>query len=65
MVIENLEADVGWNTTVFEGADELTPQRNKVLRTKLINKNLICVSGGNIYIFLTLINYSLIMCSNY
>lgn len=60
---EDLVSDAGWNTAAFDGAEELTPQRNKVLKTKLVNKNLICSSGGNIYIFLTTINCWSIMCS--
>lgn len=60
---ENLIADAGWNGTAFEGAEELTPERNKVLRIKLVNKGLICASGGNIFIFLTTINCWSIMCS--
>lgn len=60
---ENLVSDPGWNTQAFEGADDITPKRNKVLRTKLVNKNLICASSGNIYIFLTSINCWSVMCS--
>jgi len=60
---EVLENDGGWNTQAFDGADELTPARNKILRTKIINRNLLCASGGNIYVFLPTINIWCIMCS--
>jgi hypothetical protein len=61
---ENLTADAGWNGSAFDGAEELTPSRNKILKTKFIQKNLICFSGGNVYVFLTSINCWSIMCSS-
>lgn len=61
--MDELFNDVGWDKA-FEGPDDLTPKRNKELKTKLINRNLICASGGNIYVFLPTINTWSIMCSN-
>lgn len=60
---ENLTHDPGWNTSAFDGSEELTPARNKILKKKLIDRNLVCASGGNIYVFLTTINCWSIICS--
>lgn len=61
---KNLNADPGWGAAAFDGAEEMTPKRIKILKTKLVEKNLICMSGGNVFIFLTSINCWSIMCSD-
>lgn len=60
---ENLIEDPYWGADAFEGASRLTPSRNRLLRTKIVDPGLICTSGGNVYIFLTTINRWSIICS--
>ena len=58
-----IEQDRGWGVTAFEGADKLTPEKNKILRNKLVAPGLLCVSDGNIYVFLTTLNIWSIICA--
>lgn len=61
---KHLTVDTGWNSPAFDGAEDITPARNKVLKTKILDRNLVCMSGGNIYVFLTTINTWSIICSH-
>lgn len=60
----NIERVKGWDTLAFEGADKITPVRYGTLKTKLIDNRLICMSEGNIYVFLTTLNYWSVLCSS-
>jgi len=59
----SLIEDSGWNRPYIED-EELTPKRYKTLRIKIIEKNLVCASNGNIYIFLPVQNKWSILCSD-
>ena len=61
---QSLQSDRGWGRSAFDGADQVTPFRNKILKTKLIDQGLVCMSDGNIYIFHTALNIWIIFCSS-
>ncbi len=54
----------GWGSTAFQDADKVTPDRYKKLKNNLIIPGLVCMSEGNIYIFLTMLNYWSVLCSS-
>ncbi len=60
----NIERDWGWGVLAFKDADSITPQRFAVLKNKLIIPGLVCMSGGNIYVFHTSMNYWSVLCSS-
>jgi hypothetical protein len=61
---QSLLDDPGWKRPLLNDEDGLIPDRIKVLRTRLIDKGLLCVSGGNVYIFLPVMNKWSVLCSN-
>lgn len=60
---DNLIEDPGWNRPYITD-ETLMPKRYNTLRTKIIEKKLICASNGNIYIFLPMQNIWSILCSD-
>lgn len=60
---DTLEQDLGWGMSAWQGADEFTPMRNKLLRNKLVAPGLVCMSDGNVYIFHTGLNIWCVACS--
>lgn len=60
----NIVSDRGWSKNAFSGADKITPGKYKTLRQKLLDDGLICTSGGNVYVFLTTVNYWSVLCSH-
>lgn len=60
---DTIEQDRGWGMTAFDGADTITPTKNKILRNKLVTPGLLCVSDGNIYVFLTTLNIWSVICA--
>ena len=56
--------DQGWGVSAFSGSEDVTPPRFKSLKNKLITPGLVCMSGGNIYVFLTILNYWSVLCSS-
>jgi hypothetical protein len=60
---DNMEEDRGWGAQAFDGAERITPEKNKILRNKLVAPGLLCVSDGNIYVFLTTLNVWSIICA--
>lgn len=61
---DNIERDRGWGVQAFQGADEITPAKFKLIKTRLIDPGLICLSGGNLYVFLTHMNIWSVLCSH-
>lgn len=61
---DNIVRVKGWSSQAFEGASEITPMRYNVLRNKLLTTGLVCMSDGNIYVFLTTMNYWSVLCSS-
>lgn len=61
--VESTQADSGWNRAAWEGAEEFTPMRNKLLKNKLVSPGMVCMSDGNVYIFMTSINTWAVACS--
>jgi hypothetical protein len=58
-----IEQDRGWGVNAFDGAEKTTPEKNKILRNKLVTPGLLCVSDGNIYVFLTTLNIWSVICA--
>lgn len=61
---ENLTEDPGWTRPYIDEQEGLTPKRINTLRTKIVEKKLLCASNGNIYIFLPTLNTWSILCSD-
>jgi hypothetical protein len=57
------EEDSGWNRPYIDD-ETLVPKKYKTLRTKVLEKNLVCASNGNVYIFLAVLNKWAILCSD-
>lgn len=61
---DNLTSDPGWGRPYLDDDEGLTPKRINVLRTKIVEKKLLCASNGNVYIFLPTLNTWSILCSD-
>lgn len=48
--------DPGWDEPLLPNHEVLVAERHKVLRDKIINQNLTCSSGSNIYVFNPIFN---------
>jgi hypothetical protein len=60
---DSMEQDRGWGISAYNGAEKTTPEKNKVLRNKLVTPGLLCTSDGNIYVFMTTLNIWSVICA--
>lgn len=61
--LSTLVSDNGWNRPYIDD-ESLIPKRYNTLRTHIIEKNLVCASNGNVYIYLPVQNKWSILCSD-
>ena len=57
-----LSDDKGWNRPYITD-EKLVPERFKVILSSIIEKRLICASGGNVFVFIPIFNSWFMICS--